>query len=1023
MVKRMLIDATHPEETRVVVLDGTRLEEFDVETSTKKQNKSNIYLAKIVRVEPSLQAAFVDYGGNRHGFLAFSEIHPDYYQIPVADRERLLAEVQRHERHDEDDHHGGGDASQGDDNADSQYRPEQPGEDNQPSSFDVPDEPHESTPHHDDIPAEQGASDQQSQDSQADALPLSYTQPTVSSEPVPEPEAIPEAPADIPPPASDAGLNGGFEGAASAEADAAAMEPVEPSAASEAPYQSEPSAPSDGHGEDFAERPSQVVEAPQEERPVDVVGGAEASEDEDGDDEAEDEDSRRRRRFLASRHYKIQEVIKRRQIMLVQVVKEERGNKGAALTTYLSLAGRYCVLMPNSSRGGGVSRKITNAGDRRRLKSIMAELQPPKTAAVILRTAGAERSKPEIKRDYEYLMRTWDQIRENTLQSRAPALIHEEGNLIKRAIRDVYSKDIEDVIVEGEEGYKTAKDFMRMLTPSHSKKVQRYGDTNISLFQRYQVETQLEAINTPSVQLRSGGSIVFGQTEALVAIDVNSGRATRERHIEETALKTNLEAADEIARQLRLRDLAGLVVIDFIDMEENRNNHAVERRLKEALKLDRARIQVGRISHFGLLELSRQRLRPSLIETNFRPCGHCAGTGLIRSIESSSIYALRMIEEEGIRRRSSELTVTVHPDVALYLLNYKRDGLAMLEARYGVRIFVLGDANLIQPNLRIDRVKATRPIAEDTTAQTTQALPAPSPEPEIEDEVEAEEEEPSEDNVSSVESSSRPDNDQGGEGRDRGGRGRGRRRRRRGRGRDGRDGPRDQQGAGTDHQAEHGPQTDSANENQSSTPVGEFTGADAESNGAEPASTEGGEGGEQDRGARRRRRGRRGGRRRNRQFGEQGPEQQDQAGDGTQGNLDQSANGAESFAGNDEPADNSSSPAMNDDGQTSGRKRGFFSAIKETALSWTRGDTNSEAGAPPEQRPAARDEAPAEPAPRPVMPPPAPAPVVVQPPPPPPPPPAPVVERVAPPPPPPAPVAEETPSGPPKRGWWSQPKE
>ncbi len=1021
MVKRMLIDATHPEETRVVVLDGTRLEEFDVETSTKKQNKSNIYLAKVIRVEPSLQAAFVDYGGGRHGFLAFSEIHPDYYQIPVADRERLLAEVQRHENHDEDDH------------ANEQPRTEQDGADQQgldpqPSSFDVPDEPHHDAPHHDeghhDAPSHDDAQHNEPHpDSIGTALPLSFATPTISSEPIaeepaPEPEVQPQPTEeasgvrDIPAPEYGGIEEAASQGSFAADLDASA--PQEPQAQSDEVSVSEASS-----SENFGERESQVVEAPAEERPVDVVGGAEASDDDDSDDESEDEDSRRRRRFLASRHYKIQEVIKRRQIMLVQVVKEERGNKGAALTTYLSLAGRYCVLMPNSSRGGGVSRKITNATDRRRLKSIMAELQPPKSAAVILRTAGAERSKPEIKRDYEYLMRTWDQIRENTLQSRAPALIHEEGNIIKRAIRDVYSKDIEDVFVEGEEGYKTAKDFMRMLTPSHSKRVQFYDEKTISLFQRYQVESQLEAINTPSVQLRSGGSIVFGQTEALVAIDVNSGRATRERHIEETALKTNIEAADEIARQLRLRDLAGLVVIDFIDMEENRNNHAVERRLKEALKLDRARIQVGRISHFGLLELSRQRLRPSLIETNFRPCGHCGGTGLIRSIESSSIYALRMIEEEGIRRRSSELTVTVHPDVALYLLNYKREGLAMLEARYGLRIFVLGDVNLIQPNLRIDRVKATRPMAEDTTALTPHALPAPAPEPEPEDEVEVEDEESNVEDAPSTEPSRHGgSSEQGAEG----GRGRGRgRRRRRGRGPDG---ARDQaQGSGQEPVAERSPQPDSEMQSQPSAPSSQF-------DSSAPAPSEPGQGGEQGRdGGRRRRRGRRGGRNRHREGGEKQNQNFNADGSANQ-TSDSSVNGdteqagATRFAAQSEPSGSESGES-----QGSGRKRGFFSAIKETALSWTRGDTAAEPEArvepKPESKPEPRFETPRIEAPRfetprvetprveiprveerPYTPPPPPPATVV----------------VQPPPPPPAPVVEQAPSGPPRRGWWSEPK-
>ncbi|MCR6631720.1 MAG: ribonuclease E/G [Magnetospirillum sp.] len=569
MVKRMLIDATHPEETRVVVVNGTRLEELDVETSTKKQLKGNIYLAKVVRVEPSLQAAFVDYGGNRHGFLAFSEIHPDYFQIPVADRQALLA-------------------------------------------------------------AQKAAVSEGNGDSDHD---------------VPAPEAAAET----------------TEGEGAEAADA-----------------------SEGGPEQVAKPIS-----------VETVGG---------DDASEQELERRRARLL--RNYKIQEVIKRRQIMLVQVVKEERGNKGAALTTYLSLAGRYCVLMPNTARGGGVSRKIVNAVDRRRLKSIAQELNCPEGMAVIVRTAGSERSKTEIKRDYEYLLRAWDSVRELTLESTAPALTYEEASLIKRSIRDLYTRDIDEVLVDGEEGYRLAKDYMRMLTPSHAKKVQPYRDPAMPMFHRYQVETQLDAMHSPVVQLRSGGYIVISQTEALVAIDVNSGRATKERHIEETALKTNLEAAEEVARQLRLRDLAGLIVIDFIDMEESRNNHAVERRLKEALKDDRARIQVGKISAFGLLELSRQRLRPSLQETTFTPCPHCGGTGLVRSVESAAMHVLRAIEEEGIRRRSAEVTVYVPAQIALYILNQKRDALADIEARYEFRVFLQGDDSLIPPNLRMERVKA-----------------------------------------------------------------------------------------------------------------------------------------------------------------------------------------------------------------------------------------------------------------------------------------------------------------------------
>ncbi len=430
---------------------------------------------------------------------------------------------------------------------------------------------------------------------------------------------------------------------------------------------------------------------------VETFGGDEVEEVEEADAE--------RRRTQPSRHYKIQEVIKRRQIMLVQVGKEERGNKGAALTTYLSLAGRYCVLMPNTNRGGGVSRKITSIADRRRLKDILEELEIPEGMGVIVRTAGAERSKPEIKRDYEYLLRLWNEIRELTLKSTAPALIYEEGNLIKRSIRDLYTRDIDEVLVEGEEGYKTAKAFMRTLMPSHAKRVQPFREAQIGLFHHFQIESQIDAIHSPVAQLRSGGYVVINQTEALVAIDVNSGRSTRERNIEETATRTNLEAADEIARQLRLRDLAGLIVIDFIDMEEHRNQVAVERRLKDALKNDRARIQVGRISAFGLLEMSRQRLRPSLAEASTLPCPHCAGTGLIRSVESTALYVLRQIEEEGIRRRSAEICIYVPTNVALYILNQKRESLTQIEARYGLRVMVAQDDTLVPPSFRIERLR------------------------------------------------------------------------------------------------------------------------------------------------------------------------------------------------------------------------------------------------------------------------------------------------------------------------------
>ena len=666
MVKRMLVDANHPEETRVVVLSGTRLEEFDLETSTKKQNKGNIYLAKVIRVEPSLQAAFVDYGGNRHGFLAFSEIHPDYYQIPVADREALLAEAKAHDEQFSDDvDEDVADATasfihdeQSSDNVEAQISVEPIGDD---------------LPEALESPTESANSENESWDQfQVDqAFDLAFANASAAS---PEPESMDTESADIQH-ADNQSVNG--------------------------------------------ETANEPIPDEQSTRPVNKNATKAGVEEIGGEDEAEENLDVHRRKFVASRRYKIQEVIKRRQILLVQVVKEERGTKGAALTTYLSLAGRYCVLMPNSSRGGGVSRKITNAKDRRRLKSILSDLKISDQMAIILRTAGAERSKAEVKRDFEYLQRTWNQIREVTMESRAPALIHEEANLIRRSIRDIYSKDIEEILVEGEDGYRAAKEFMKTLTPSHAKKVKRYKDDTIPLLHRYQVESQLDAMHSPTVQLKSGGSIVFGQTEALVAIDVNSGRATKERHIEETALKTNLEAAEEIARQLRLRDLAGLVVIDFIDMDENRNNHAVERKLKEALKSDRARIQVGRISHFGLLELSRQRLRPSLIEANFELCKACAGTGLIRSIESTSIQTLRAIEEEGLRQRTSELTVKVHPDVALYILNYKRTGLEDIQKRYEMNVFILGDESLVPPETLMDRVKGdtSKPTNEQVRPQ------------------------------------------------------------------------------------------------------------------------------------------------------------------------------------------------------------------------------------------------------------------------------------------------------------------
>lgn len=544
MSRKMLIEATHPEETRVVVLDEQRLEELDVETSTKKQLKGNIYLAKIVRVEPSLQAAFVDYGGNRHGFLAFNEIHPDYYQIPVADREALKKELMESKTEEE--------------------------------------------------------------------------------------------------------------------------EPVQP--------------------------PVEAVEDEEEvAQEVETVSESET-------------DDVYRPRFHALRKYKIQEVIHHNQIVLVQITKEERGNKGAALTTYLSLAGRYSVLMPNNANGGGVSRKIANAADRRKLKTIVESLPVPEGMSVIIRTAGRERTKTEIKRDYDYLIKTWMQIRDKTLESKAPSLIHEEGNLIKRTLRDAFSDEITEVLIEGEAAYKSTRAFVRLLMPRQVKKIKQYKE-DVPLFQAYGIENQLEEMNNKNVYLKSGGYLVIDQAEALVAIDVNSGRATRERNIEETALKTNLEAADEVARQLRLRDLAGLIVIDFIDMDEMRNNHAVERRMKEALKKDRARVQMSRLSGFGLMEISRQRLHSSFLETGHHTCPMCQGTGIVRSVESCAMHALRVLEDAGMQHPSSELIITLPLQVAMYVLNAKRTHLGQIEARHDVSIKVEGDGSMQSPtDFRLERV-------------------------------------------------------------------------------------------------------------------------------------------------------------------------------------------------------------------------------------------------------------------------------------------------------------------------------
>jgi ribonuclease E len=685
MANKMLIDATHPEETRVVVLRGNRVEEFDFETAHRKQLRGNIYLAKVTRVEPSLQAAFVDYGGNRHGFLAFSEIHPDYYQIPVADRQALIDAEARAARASEDEdedqrrgrRHGRSrqrearhdarrsEALQSDHPVAEQLAPEaaemtaSEGESvtgdtppNEPptepiaESHDVGEPPHESAPFAEaanpPVPAE------------------------IASEPVPAPQADDSASHTI------------IDAAPATESEPAAehQEPTLAEASGElAPSGDEVEAAVEGETNGVAANGS---ESDEEDEVVDTVGGSDAIE----------EVLERAPRYR--RQYKIQEVIKRRQVMLVQVVKEERGTKGAALTTYLSLAGRYCVLMPNTARGGGISRKITSIEDRKKLREIAEELEVPDGMGVILRTAGAARTKAEVKRDFEYLLRLWEQVRDLTLKSTAPTLVYEEGSLAKRSIRDLYTKDIEEIIVAGEDGYHDAKEFMRMLMPSHARSVKLYRDSQ-PVFMRYGIESQLDAMFSPTVQLRSGGYIVINQTEALVSIDVNSGRSTREHHIEDTALKTNVEAAEEIARQLRLRDLAGLIVIDFIDMDEKRNNRMVERRLKDALRNDRARIQVGRISHFGLMEMSRQRIRTSVLESSTEKCAHCGGTGHVRSVSSVALQLLRSLEETLLKGPTHNLIVRTRSEIALYVLNHKRAHLRGLEERFRVSLTVNAD--------------------------------------------------------------------------------------------------------------------------------------------------------------------------------------------------------------------------------------------------------------------------------------------------------------------------------------------
>jgi ribonuclease E len=752
MPNKMIIDASHPEETRVVVLRGNRVEEFDFESANKKPLRGNIYLAKVTRVEPSLQAAFIDYGGNRHGFLAFSEIHPDYYQIPVADRQALLEEEARSHSEDEQEPRG--------ERRSRRHRRPRPqeaemrsqGEESLSGPADA--EPALIDAEPDDSAETSALSDPQ--DHHRDSEPLGETSEHAFHA---EHEAAPEAPA-IPEASLESHQEPTSDAIGASAEDSEIHEDGPP-----APVEEESGAEVQASGESLDE------EEDEDEHEVTTLdGGAEEREprarhsrsDDEGEaiehvgGDAMEEMPRRPPRLR--RQYKIQEVIKRRQVLLVQVVKEERGNKGAALTTYLSLAGRYSVLMPNTARGGGISRKITNTLDRSRLKSIAQDLEVPEGMGVILRTAGASRTKAEVKRDFEYLLRMWETVRELTLSSSAPTLVYEEGSLIKRAIRDLYNKDVEEVIVAGEEAFREAKEFMRLLMPSHARNVVPYRDVQ-PVFARVGVEAQLDAMFSNQVTLKSGGYIVINQTEALVAIDVNSGRSTREHNIEDTALRTNLEAADEVARQLRLRDLAGLIVVDFIDMEEGRNNRAVERRVKDALKNDRARIQVGRISHFGLLEMSRQRIRTGVLEGSTVVCPHCMGAGVVRSTASIALHVLRVLEDALIKSASHNMTVRTRTEVALYVLNQKRGHLRDLERRFGVTIMLAADDTLTGVNYhaleRTELATGVRALeASEETPKHDYSIPADD---EFEEETAVEDEAESDDAADEASESSEPE--------------------------------------------------------------------------------------------------------------------------------------------------------------------------------------------------------------------------------------------------------------------------
>jgi ribonuclease E len=745
MPNKMLIDATHPEETRVVVVRGNRVEEFDFETAQRKQLRGNIYLAKVTRVEPSLQAAFIEYGGNRHGFLAFSEIHPDYYQIPVADRQALIEADERAHREAEEESENRSSSRRRPRHRNSRRRGNgervqseiveiASSESTETASLsgqhaDAPhaasDHGHDADHHHDDAGHDHDHHDHPHElahdepDHRHEGHGEVYASETLAAVTLPDTAAVEAS-------AAEAGDEHAHD--AHCHDDHAHENHV--------------------HGGDIrhAEHGGETTASDHVEHAAEAHGVDEDDDDEDGEETEEEVvesvggddvlEEVPERAFRPRRQYKIQEVIKRRQVMLVQVVKEERGNKGAALTTYLSLAGRYAVLMPNTARGGGISRKITSAQDRSRLKEVVQDLDVPEGMGIILRTAGASRTKPEIKRDFEYLIRMWETVRDMTLKSQAPTLVYEEGSLIKRSLRDLYNKEIDEIMVAGEAGYQEARDFMKMLMPSNVRAVKQYRDGQ-PLFSRMGVESQLDAMFSPTVQLRSGGYIVINQTEALVSIDVNSGRSTREHHIEDTALKTNMEAAEEVARQLRLRDLAGLIVIDFIDMDEKRNNRSVERKLSDCLRQDRARIQVGRISHFGLLEMSRQRIRASVLESSTEPCSQCGGSGHVRSVSSVALQLLRGIEEILMKGATHNLVVRTRTDVALYVLNHKRGHLRDLENSFKVTLAVVADPTVSgQQSFIIDRGEQVHTLEAAKALLAAQVAAFPSPADEADDEEE-----------------------------------------------------------------------------------------------------------------------------------------------------------------------------------------------------------------------------------------------------------------------------------------------